>query len=451
MVHAIRLDWKLGCGALSDRVAARCHALVEAGYLLGSVLFTLGTVFFFPLEGLEDYVTGCRLYELGSLLFAGLTLYAEIDRWHARRAGRAEVTKRELLEVFFYCVGSIIFLIGTFMYDPPIVTALTNVLGVPKAELENTAGGMFMFGSFLFAAGAYVNAMGIFEAPRIFRKHLVIVTSSYMFGGVLFVAGTMGYIEAFEPNEKLRTCATSFYLIGCLFYCLGTFLSFVHTVARHQVRWERIQDMERRKKQRMRRLLGRAGRLAKKATGWKRKRRPKPSGPDDDAMTEATEDTVNSDEFDLEAIDEPEDEDDGDLNLDVAEAKASKKLASVLGPDIGKELVAAIRDGDEVLDGEGVVERRVSQQLTTVLGPEAGRELVAALRDGDEVEDGIFGAFWRGVTGAGPGGSSLMGGDSPKKAGEEDSASAVASNGGPPNNTIGHADKDNLSLMQTRH
>merc|ERR1719379_1536455 len=67
----------------------------------------------------------------------------------------------------------------------------------------------------------------------------------------------MGYVEAFEPNLALKWCATFFYLVGCFFYVFGSFVSMVCTIARNQVKWERVQNKNGEKKRRIARLLGR--------------------------------------------------------------------------------------------------------------------------------------------------------------------------------------------------
>lgn len=382
---------------------------------MGSLLFTIGTLFFFPIEGLEDFVTGCRFYEVGSVLFAALTLYSELDRLHARRAGdQGTVTKRELLEQFLYCLGSVVFLVGTFFFDPPCVHALANSLQVPKSRVENAAALLFMIGSFMFSLGAYVNALSIFEAPRMFRKHLLSVTTSYMFGGLAFIAGTMGYVEAFEVNMTQRWCATWFYLVGCFFYVAGSGLSFVSTVARHQVKWERVEDTEQKKKKMIARLLGRAKRTMQvvKGAAWNRKRgSADPSSGDCDVASPSTQ----MDVLDFNDLEEGEDE-------------------------------RSVEDFD--LE---VVERRVREQLASVLGPEVGRELVAAIRDeGDLQEDeDIFGAFWRSVTGSGLAPAAMeMGGDV-KKASRNNLAATVTSSA-PGGSVIGASERDDLGLVRTR-
>jgi len=55
----------------------------------------------------------------------------------------------------------------------------------------------------------------------------VIITACYVFGGGLFVAGTMGFIAAFEPNLAQRIVATYFYVLGSVLYTVGAVLSFV--------------------------------------------------------------------------------------------------------------------------------------------------------------------------------------------------------------------------------
>mmetsp|Transcript_70149 Transcript_70149/g.221522 ORF Transcript_70149/g.221522 Transcript_70149/m.221522 type:complete len:437 (-) Transcript_70149:277-1587(-) len=363
MVHAVKLTWKLGFGLLNDRQAARLAALVEAGYLIGSLLFTVGTVHFFPLEGLEDYVLGCRYYEAGSVVFAFLTLYTEIDRYQARRRGDEErvVTKRELLEECLYCAGSFIFLFGTFLFDPPVVENLSEVFSVSRGHIEDTAAAMFMIGSFLFSFGSYVNALTIFEAPRMFRRLLLYVTTSYMFGGLFFIAGTMGYVHAFEPNLALRWCSTWFYLVGCFFYVIGSFLAFVSTVAKQQVHWERVRLQEQKKENSMASLVGRASAVLPKSLMAVARKQGK-----------------------ARSFEPFEDEPDGPREAGAAQAEDTARGAGVAG---------ASEDAARAIPETGALEEI---DLDAVLGP-AGQELEGPMHG----EEKVFAAFWRFVTGAG--------------------------------------------------
>mmetsp|Transcript_80753 Transcript_80753/g.227316 ORF Transcript_80753/g.227316 Transcript_80753/m.227316 type:complete len:458 (-) Transcript_80753:148-1521(-) len=376
MVHSIKVTWSLGFGLVDEKQAFRMMVAIEAGYFVGSLLFTAGTVYFFPVEGLEDVILGCRLYELGSVVFGLLTLYSQLDRLRARRrkdAGR-NVTIRELVEECLYCLGSFVFLIGTFLFDPPCVKFLAILFGIPGSHIENTAAVLFMLGSFMFSLGSYVNALSIFEAPKTFRLHYISVTTCYQFGGLLFVAGTMGYVEAFKPNKTMRWVSTWFYLVGCLFYVVGSFLSFVSCVARHQVRWERLQEKNDTKRKRsVVRILGRTASAIPRAllaAAGGRKRRSGGGGH-------------------------------GRLEEDAEEGGVSP-CGVRLDLDFASESPGPSEDLD-LEDGDGLLEER----LAALLGENAGRELAAALRSEDggdkgEEEQDVFGAFWRSVWTAGP-------------------------------------------------
>lgn len=309
--------------------------------------FFFGTIYFFPVEGIEDFALGCRLYEVGSLIFMVLTFYTELDGYKARQREdeNRNVTVRELLEQLLYCVGSFVFLVGTFLFDPPFVKVLSSSSGRPEGQIEDAAAALFMLGSFMFSLGSYVNALSIFEAPRFFRKHLITVTTCYQFGGLFFIAGTMGYVHSFEPNVAMRWFATWMYMVGCFCYVAGSFLSFVRLVASRQVKWERMTK---------RLKLRRSPKHCHERIGG--------SGS-------------------------------SNLPFDLAETPT----AAALGPlgDVGLSPSALPRRFSGDLE---VAEQSLAQQLGAILGPEAGQELAAALRDQEDGpldQEDLFGAFWR--------------------------------------------------------
>lgn len=349
MVHAIKVSRKLGFGLLTPEQAEKLHATVEAGYFAGSLLFFCGTIYFFPIEGLEDFALGCRLYEVGSLIFMVLTFYTELDGYKARKREdeNRKVTQRELLEQLLYCVGSFVFLVGTFLFDPPFVKALSSSSGRPEGQIEDAAAALFMVGSFMFSLGSYVNALSIFEAPRFFRKHLITVTTCYQFGGLFFIAGTMGYVHAFEPNRNMRWFATWMYMVGCFCYVAGSFLSFVRIVASRQVKWERMS-----KRLRLRRRHS-SKRCHEKIGG---------SGS-------------------------------SNLPFDLAETSQPPAGGPLGDMDLSPAALPCRFSGD--LEE---AEQSLAEQLGAILGPEAGQELAAALRDREDgplEQEDLFGAFWR--------------------------------------------------------
>lgn len=328
------------------------------------------------------------------------------------------MTIRELMEEAAYCLGSFVFLVGTFMFDPPIVQGLADMFPYTETEIYNAAAALFMIGSFLFSLGAYINALSIFEAPRIFRNHLISVTTCYEFGGLLFVAGTMGYVEAFEPNRTMKWVATWFYFIGCMSYVTGSFLAFVTAVAGNQVRWEKLKKEERRRKRSIASRVGRAGTAIPRALIRRARRRPSLKGQEEaSAADDADDDGISLAELrrTLQLVQDAE-----SLDIDVSESDLAEHLSAALGPEAGQDLAAAFRGEED-----------------------------------DEADDGVFGAFWRAVGGPredSPEPGALGSDPTPALVGApaQELRAAAASGGNGVEHGVPSRDRDGLSLMENR-
>ena len=61
----------------------------------------------------------------------------------------------------------------------------------------------FMIGSMFFAIAAFLNAMDIHKTHPQFKQYAFTIASSYEFGGLLFVGGTMGYVSGKETIANL--------------------------------------------------------------------------------------------------------------------------------------------------------------------------------------------------------------------------------------------------------
>jgi hypothetical protein len=270
-----------------------------------------------------------------------------------------------------------------------VVAFFTKLFHTKEGHVLNVAAIFFMVGSFMFSFGSYVNALSIFEGPRTFRKHLLSCTTLYMFGGLFFIAGTMGYVHAFLPNEvstlqkaaaavaafsnnieavehaasvlleeakaakALMLFSTFFYLIGCCCYVGGSLIAFVSLVARQQVQWERVQEQKQRKQRKMASVVGRASTALPRALIKKMKRKKASSSSAEDSTSRADLDLDLEDSYSVEADDAPEF---GDIH--------------------------SIDDLDLELDESGL--SGLDEKLDKI-----------------QQEEDIFGAFWRSVTGTG--------------------------------------------------
>lgn len=186
--------------------APRWFTLVdEALYFVASILFVVGSFDFFPGTSLANYVTGCELFIIGSAIFLALALVSAFQIWDDVRRPRAQpLGPFVLLEEALYIVGSGLFLAGTVLFIPPLdgdaslpaavaagVAAgageiQTQVLTVPYFGLKTIevviregaadptptianvefADELFVAGSILFAAAAFVSAVDASSSER---------------------------------------------------------------------------------------------------------------------------------------------------------------------------------------------------------------------------------------------------------------------------------------------
>lgn len=213
----------------TERLSSRSHncfeQVVEFSYVVGSISFVIGSFFFLP--SIENTHFGCICFEVGSVIFLALSCYVCVDGLVQHHA-----TRREILEQVLYTGGSLIFLLGTFLFDPWIVDQLVPRIPWSKDSVLNVGAALFMIGSVMFATGAYVNALGVLSAGKAarFKYYALTITTTFQYGGFCFIAGTMGYVASFHPNESLKRVATWFYILGSCFYTVGCIISYMRCV-----------------------------------------------------------------------------------------------------------------------------------------------------------------------------------------------------------------------------
>lgn len=193
--------------------------LVELGfelcYIFAMVTFVLGSVLFFPSYSRDAFSWGCHLYIVGSLLTAVLSMYdlAESVLW--RRVCISNEADHEIVEKFLYVVGSVLFAVGTALFEHPIEKEGSTQLA------ETVAVTLFFVGSTFFALAAYVNALSLHRRhPCLIRWALVICTC-YVLGGVLFCSGTVAFMPGVGCNEDMLTLGVYFFIVGSLLYLAG--------------------------------------------------------------------------------------------------------------------------------------------------------------------------------------------------------------------------------------
>ena len=147
--------------------------LKECAFLTASVLFVVGTVYFFPQFHTDPRVAqvyvhrGCHMYNIGSITFMLLSTYSVVEGFYLRTSGSEKVRRKEILENFLYFLGSLIFLLGTLIWDQMETdeSRLTSTFGGTAVGWAIAGVAFFGVGSFLFALAAFFNAMNLRCTP----------------------------------------------------------------------------------------------------------------------------------------------------------------------------------------------------------------------------------------------------------------------------------------------
>ena len=100
--------------------------LDEILFLTASVIFLIGSFYFYPGVPFEQYVLGCQLFIIGSMIFLILALFASYEIVTDARLSAKPPEASELAEQFLYLVGSALFLVGTVLFTPPLEQAAVD-------------------------------------------------------------------------------------------------------------------------------------------------------------------------------------------------------------------------------------------------------------------------------------------------------------------------------------
>merc|ERR550514_1709758 len=93
-----------------------------------------------------------------------------------KRSHGEPIKRRDIFEQAMYFSGSIVFMIGTIIWDPDLLKLLVTLGGT---ELEWKAAGcsIFMIGSFMFCLAAYFNALNLYESHLLFLNYAITITA----------------------------------------------------------------------------------------------------------------------------------------------------------------------------------------------------------------------------------------------------------------------------------
>lgn len=178
------------------------------------------------------FILGCMLFVVGSVLYTGISLFTLAEAIREKGSHTFEACENGL-----YVTGSLAFLIGTILYWPNskyyinLNWAKAFSLGAYfnwfSPEFEGSL--LFIVGSLLFAAAAFINGL----SQRCFQttesRMLTATTSLYMAGSLFFVMGSVAFLPELGCNDQMIALGAWCFLIGSALFIVGGFISLMRT------------------------------------------------------------------------------------------------------------------------------------------------------------------------------------------------------------------------------
>ena len=205
-------------------------------YLLGGIIFLIGSVMFFPdFDYLEE--AGAWLFVVGSILYTIVTwhdlfesrirIQKDWKEWRKKEKHHhatfdekvhwAENEKWQWLEwitAFIYTAASIMFVIGSIYFLPK-----------PLKAAPYAGSWLFVWGSFLYMVAGIINVVQTYIVPdRMLVQLLAATAVQFIIGSVLFIVGSIIFLIPFvEDNDKYRTgtMAGWIFVTGSIFFTTG--------------------------------------------------------------------------------------------------------------------------------------------------------------------------------------------------------------------------------------
>lgn len=221
---------------------------IEISEIIAGVIFVLGSVCFLPSfsKDLDIFLAGCALFIVGAVIYV---ICCHITHYESLMENG--LYSYEATEHLLYTVGSWFFLVGTVLYWPEEAhhksiealqgCSLGQYFNLFTPEYEGTI--LFIIGSVLFGLAALTNALNQRKYDDESHQLLVFVNSLFGAGSILFVIGSVLFLPDLGCNTMWLSIGAWCFIIGSLFYLIGSCISFCRTVM--------VQNMEQEEKRKL--------------------------------------------------------------------------------------------------------------------------------------------------------------------------------------------------------
>jgi predicted membrane channel-forming protein YqfA (hemolysin III family) len=211
------------------RAQFRWETINAVLYVIGGIVFIVGSVFFFPRY--EAYANlGAWTFVTGSLLYLIVTVHDFAEVWRYWRTSHHH-DRDQILEytaAVSYMLGTILFILGS-------VSFLSFV------GWFNAGTWCFVSGSLLFVLAACINVLQIVKSDSITTLQLMNLTAVFfVVGSVLFTVASVPYLWEVQV-ESDRTTLYAYlawqYLVGSLLFFTGGVFNYrrAYLIAREQI------------------------------------------------------------------------------------------------------------------------------------------------------------------------------------------------------------------------
>lgn len=112
--------------------------------------------------------------------------------------------------------------------------SLAQYFNLFSPEFEGTL--LFIAGSILFAMAAFTNALNQRTSDDIASRLLTMVTSLYMLGSILFVGGSVAFLPDLGCNLRMMTIGAWAFIIGSTLFLIGAIVSLIRTIHMLEIR-----------------------------------------------------------------------------------------------------------------------------------------------------------------------------------------------------------------------
>merc|ERR1712032_204577 len=109
--------------------------------------------------------------------------------------------------------------------DPVKDVSIVQYFNLMSPEFEGTL--LFIAGSLMFAAAAFVNGLNHNDLISIEGKLMSATTSLYMAGSLLFVIGSVAFIPDLGCDERMLIIGAVSFIIGSVLYTIGAVVSLL--------------------------------------------------------------------------------------------------------------------------------------------------------------------------------------------------------------------------------